>query len=165
MLEVQISEFGQIPKQLFDKPHVPKIKFFNSENLPSPSIILPTSQSTFSLQSSSNNDNEFQQKQNTKFNKDMSNDNLSTIATTTCDIINELIYYDDGPSHKDVINCMLYDGNGGIVSVGKDGLMKCYNVDERRQKRCVTIGQLPLSSCAKIENSNTIVLASWDNTM
>lgn len=24
-LEVQISEFGQIPKQLFDKPHVPKI--------------------------------------------------------------------------------------------------------------------------------------------
>lgn len=23
-LEVQISEFGQIPKQLFDKPHVPK---------------------------------------------------------------------------------------------------------------------------------------------
>lgn len=24
-LEVQISEFGQIPKQLFDRPHAPKI--------------------------------------------------------------------------------------------------------------------------------------------
>lgn len=24
-IEVQISEFGQIPKQLFDKPHVPRL--------------------------------------------------------------------------------------------------------------------------------------------
>lgn len=147
MLEVQISEFGQIPKQLFDKPHVPKLKLTNSD-IQSPSS---SSSASFLFESCDNVVNEM--------------DDISTIPTTTCDIINELIFYDDGPTHKDIINCMIYDKNDVIISVGKDGLMKCYNVIEHRQKRCVTIGSLPLSCCAKIDNSNTIVLASWDNTM
>lgn len=39
-LEVQISEFGQIPKQLFNKPHVPKSRSPRHSQLSSNSIIL-----------------------------------------------------------------------------------------------------------------------------
>lgn len=32
-LEVQISEFGQIPKQLFDRPHVPRTSPIQSKSV------------------------------------------------------------------------------------------------------------------------------------
>lgn len=94
-LEVQISEFGQIPKQLFNRPHVPKARY--------PLV-----------------------------NSQISDD-------VRCDTnINRLELSDQVQSHKNVISCVIVDG-GHIFSTGKDGLLKCYNIEDRRQTRYVQI--------------------------
>ncbi len=92
-LEVQISEFGQIPKQLFNKPHVPKAR--------SPLL----------------------------------NSEISDIAASESKI-NQLILSDQVQSHKNVVSCVIIDDGGGhIISTGKDGLLKCYDIKEKRQTR------------------------------
>lgn len=88
-LEVQISEFGQIPKQLFNKPHVPRCPTLKSD--------------------------------------------ISDVAQ--CDTnINQLVLSDQVQSHKNIISCVIVDG-GQIISTGKDGLLKCYDIAEKRQTR------------------------------
>lgn len=52
-----------------------------------------------------------------------------------CDIT-QLVLSDHVQSHKDVISCVIIDG-GHIISTGKDGLLKCYNIKEKRQTRFV----------------------------
>lgn len=89
-LEVQISEFGQIPKQLFDKPHVPRTR--------SPSL-------------------------------------NADISAAECDTkINQLEQSDQVQSHKNIVTCVIVDG-GQIISTGKDGLLKCYDIKGKRQTR------------------------------
>ncbi|KAG4071183.1 hypothetical protein HA402_001173 [Bradysia odoriphaga] len=119
-LEVQISEFGQIPKQLFDKPHVPRTR--------SPSL------------------------------KEISD--IAECGTT----INRFDLSDQVQSHKNIVSCVIVDGST-IISTGKDGLLKCYDMKGKRQTRSVFIGSLPLSCCVKIPETSTIVLGSWDNTI
>lgn len=90
-LEVQISEFGQIPKQLFNKPHVPKAR--------APLL------------------------------------NSAISDEAQCDTsINELALSDQVQSHKNIITSVIVDG-GHIISTGKDGLLKCYDIKEKRQTR------------------------------
>lgn len=90
-LEVQISEFGQIPKQLFNKPHVPKAR----------SPLLKSY--------------------------------ISDIDE--CDTkINQLVLGHQVQSHKNIVTCVIVD-SGHIISTGKDGLLKCYNINEKRQTR------------------------------
>lgn len=92
-LEVQISEFGQIPKQLFNKPHVPKAKSTLHKSV-------------------------------------ISDDDVAQCNTN----INQLVLSDQVQSHKNVITCVIVDG-GHIISTGKDGLLKCYDIREKRQTR------------------------------
>lgn len=148
MLEVQISEFGQIPKQLFDKPHVSKLTGRTTQ-VPETSTSAATQHGNPAAQRT----------------QTLCEIGQPTNDSSVCDIIHELTFYDDGQTHKDIVTGVMFDGNGVILSVGKDGLLKCYKVADRRQTRCVTIGQLPLSCCARIQSANTIILGSWDNTM
>lgn len=48
--------------------------------------------------------------------------------------INQLVLSDQVQSHKNVISCIIVDG-GHIISTGKDGLLKCYDIKEKRQTR------------------------------
>lgn len=134
-LEVQISEFGQIPKQLFDKPHVQKLT-----QIP-PHI--------------------------RKLTETDDNDGVNHLDKTVDDLeesFKTLKSCDNYQTHKDLISCIILDGDV-VISTGKDGLLKCYNVKEKRQIRSVPIGSLPISSCIKIPNTNSVVLGSWDNSM
>lgn len=67
-------------------------------------------------------------------------------------------------SHKDVITCSIVDGNF-LYSTSKDGYLKCFNLEEKRQTRSINVSQMPISACVKIPNSSYIVLALWDDTM
>lgn len=99
--EVQISEFGQIPKQLFKKPHIPRImssplRKVNSIDVePMPDSV-----------------------------------GLNYDVCLFVELNDAEIYQ----SHKDLISTVLIDGNIA-VSTGKDGLLKFYNMKERRQTR------------------------------
>lgn len=134
-LEVQISEFGQIPKQLFHKPHVQKL-----------------TQIPLHIRKLTETDE---------------NDGVHVSDEIIGDLEEDfktLKFCDNYQTHKDLISCIVPDGDV-IISTGKDGLLKCYNVKEKRQVRSVPVGSLPISSCIKIPNSSSVVLGSWDNSM
>lgn len=102
-LEVQISEFGQIPKQLFTKPHVPrlcsnKLRRMSSVDKESVPDVVDSNEELFA--------NSFK----------------------------AITFVDNYQSHKDLISSVLVDNNI-VVTTGKDGLLKCYNIKEKRQVR------------------------------
>lgn len=115
-LEVQISEFGQIPKQLFDKPHVPK----NTNTSPYSRRL---SHNNFRIDSINNVD---EARVENIFDGYLAND------------FNNLVFDSRYQSHKDLISCVICDIEcKAIISTGKDALLKCYNFVEKRQMRLV----------------------------
>jgi factor associated with neutral sphingomyelinase activation len=116
-LEVQIMEFGQIPKQLFTKPHVRKIGYV---------VEKPLSQSEEPI-------------------------------TYKVDCLDEIRL------HKEAVTCALRHGSR-VISVGKDGALKVYDVSLRKQIRSIILCQTPLSSCVMIDD-NIVAAGSWDNEM
>lgn len=111
-LEVQISEFGQIPKQLFDKPHVPK----NTNTSPYSRRL---SHNVSRIESVNNGEEVCVEDVFQGYN-DFSN----------------LVVDTRYQSHKDLISCIIYDIEcSAIISTGKDALLKCYNFVEKRQMR------------------------------
>lgn len=104
--EVQISEFGQIPKQLFKKPHIPRIISSPLRKMSSIDVKpLP--------------------------------DSVELNCSVGSSLLMELNDAETYQSHKDLISTVLVDGNIA-VSTGKDGLLKSYNMKERRQTRYET---------------------------
>lgn len=106
-LEVQISEFGQIPKQLFTKPHVQKI-------VPKP----------IQMRKMSSVDAE-------SFTEDETDTNSENLMENTFQTLTYLASYQ---THKNLI-CFVLTDDKMVISTGKDGLLKCYNMEERRQIR------------------------------
>lgn len=113
-LEVQIMEFGQVPKQLFTKPHVRKI---------TPRIA-----------------------------KSLSYTENITYKMECVDVLQ---------LHKEAVKCAIREGNR-VISVGKDGTLKVYDVLQRKQIRSVILSSTPLSSCVMVDE-NTVAIGSWDN--
>lgn len=107
--EVQISEFGQIPKQLFNKPHVPRLN-----NNP-PAILRRLS----------------------SLNSDAPPDAVDAHDNSFDDSFKEMTFLNNCQSHKDFISCVVVHGNI-VSSTGKDGLLKCYNMKDKRQTRLVS---------------------------
>lgn len=102
-LEVQISEFGQIPKQLFNRPHVPR----NS----------PRKLSNIDLKGVS-----------------MAEDVVDTNDEVFQNSFDSIEFFDNYQTHKDLISAVLVDGDI-VTTTGKDGLLKCYNMKDKRQVR------------------------------
>ncbi|CAK1602846.1 unnamed protein product [Parnassius mnemosyne] len=115
-LEVQIMEFGQVPKQLFTKPHVRKV---------TPQIPKLLSQGG----------SEFRPVQ------------IKCIDTIRL--------------HKEAVTCVLRQGSK-IISVGKDGTLKVYDLGQGKQMRSVVLCSTPLSSCVMVDE-HTVAAGSWDN--
>lgn len=132
-LEVQISEFGQIPKQLFTKPHVPRICSNPMRRLSS-------------------------------IDKEFVPDVVDADEQVFVNSFKSIKFLDNHQSHKDLISSVLVDGNI-VVSTGKDGLLKCYNTNEKRQVRSISMGNMTISSCIKIPEQNSYILGCWDNSM
>lgn len=107
-LEVQISEFGQIPKQLFKKPHVSKI-MLNATRL---------------------------RKQSSVASEEVADDEAEIIIGEEHlhHSFKTMKFLENYQNHKDLISSVLSDGNV-VISTGKDGLLKCFNMTEKRQIR------------------------------
>jgi len=73
-------------------------------------------------------------------------------------------------AHKDYVSSVTSKNtiNNEIISVGQDGMLKLYNINEKKLTRSVTLSSLPLSSCISYYTSsqrNILVAGSWDNTL
>lgn len=102
-LEVQISEFGQIPKQLFNRPHVPRNSLRKLSNIDLKGV-------------------------------SMAEDAVDTNDDVFQNSFNSIEFFDNYQSHKDLISAVLVDGDI-VTTTGKDGLLKCYNMKDKRQVR------------------------------
>lgn len=65
--------------------------------------------------------------------------------------------------HKDAVTCVVRQG-ARIISVGKDGILKVYDAEQRKQIRSVILCTTPLSSCVMVDE-NIVAAGSWDNEM
>lgn len=117
-LEVQIMEFGQVPKQLFTRPHVRRI----THQIPKC---------------------------------------VSNSGDSVCSYKLELD--DTIQLHREAVTCVVLQ-DSKVVSVGKDGTLKVYDQDVRKQIRSVILCATPLSSCVMVDQ-HTVAVGSWDNEM
>ncbi|XP_072936981.1 protein FAN-like [Epargyreus clarus] len=113
-LEVQIMEFGQVPKQIFTKPHVRKIVHRVCKPVRNPESI------SYSI------------------------DCIDTIKL-----------------HKDSVKCVLRQGSR-LISGGRDGTLKVYDIEQRKQIRSVALSPTPLSTCVMVDE-HIVAVGSWDN--
>uniref|UniRef100_A0A336L658 CSON005487 protein n=1 Tax=Culicoides sonorensis TaxID=179676 RepID=A0A336L658_CULSO len=115
-LEVQILEFGQIPKQIFTTPHPQKLIHAK----------------------------------------------LHAVSCSVESFAVELIK--SFTSFKDSILSLFYSENI-LISTGKDGNIKCFNIKENTQIRNVQVSTYPISACARFLNSTHIICSSWNNSI
>ena len=137
-LEVQIMEFGQIPKQVFTLPHPKRLI-----PLPNPTLDEALSVSRQSLSPGEENVGRRQTLQR------------SMVLSSHKEAISSVCLMNGGLGDD-------------IASVGHDGILKLYSVETGKSTRSVPLSNLPLSSCISYQTEtgrNIIVVGSWDNTL
>lgn len=164
ILETQIMEFGQTPKQLFTSPHpqrhssttVPHSvsNHYTTGNPKSESQMVgleggdaPTIDSSASQVTAD--------KEEPVESSPLSLDNFSKLKTQH-----------EYTLHKNTVAAVsMSTDERSILSVSHDGLLKMYSREEQRQLRSVNLSSMALSSCVVLPNNKTIIVGSWDNNV
>lgn len=74
-------------------------------------------------------------------------------------------------AHKGYVSSVVQKNTSScneIISVGQDGMLKLYNISEKKVTRSVKLSSLSLSSCISYytpSQRNILVAGSWDNTL
>lgn len=145
-LEVQISEFGQIPKQLFKQPHVPRM------------VDIPES---ITLRGDSFNESAERVPSLDEVDRRMSMEDGSAFSITG----NVVLDYEFQP-HRLGITSMFYEAKTKtIYSTSQDGTLKIFDWTTKQQTRSVNLGTMPISSCVRIPETDIFILGCWDNTV
>lgn len=144
-MEIQIMEFGQIPKQLFKRPH--PMRYGPRE--------IPRSLSSLSDMRETNS-------QDGLLEESESDDTLAAKAVDFTRLEKRLQY----SLHKDTVTDvkLCYEGKY-VFSVSQDSLLKMYSLEDQRQLRSVTMTSMALSSCLVMPDNKTILCGSWDNNV
>lgn len=150
-LEVQISEFGQIPRQLFHQPHVPRLvdippEIVLRESLDSTAGDLKAPPTTFSDDLS----------------RRISLDDNSLLSTTS----KIELEYEYQPHRLGITSLLVEpDTQTTIYSTSHDGTLKSFEYSTKKQTRSVNLGTMPISSCIRIPYTDLYILGCWDNSM
>ncbi|XP_042895637.1 protein FAN [Parasteatoda tepidariorum] len=144
-LEVQIMEFGQIPRQLFIKPH-PQRRILSAldDNMPeSLEKLLNSNKERSTSNTSTRSEHSF-----LRWNKNISKLTLNLECKFHREVITDI--------------CITKDKKF-IFSVSKDGLLKMYSLEEKKQLRSIKVYNMALSSCSLMADDRTVIVGSWDN--
>lgn len=69
-------------------------------------------------------------------------------------------------SHKNTVSYLfISEDDTKITSVGHDSKLKVFSLPQNKQIRSANIGNMPLSSCIQLPDTNVLVIGSWDNQM
>ncbi|KAG1668548.1 Protein FAN [Nymphon striatum] len=144
-MEVQINEFGQIPKQIFNKPHPRR-----SSKLPISYNILITPDEI---------DGKIKDEvANNKSAPDLEN------KVTSWKKLENLNLYHEFDTHKGAVSDIcITDDKAHIFSVSKDNLLKMYSIEKKCQERSISVAQMPLSSCVLMADQKTVIVGCNDN--
>ncbi|XP_045191782.2 protein FAN-like isoform X2 [Mercenaria mercenaria] len=144
-MEIQIMEFGQVPKQLLTTPHPARFTSkehpHERENLQQ---LITHVQETPSL--------------------DTDNVEEETVPQTVdFTHMHKLLTFS---KHKDTItDVKLCLKKKMAFSVSQDSLLKLYSLEEQRQLRSVTVANMALSSCIVMPDCKTVICGAWDNNV
>nr|XP_012149911.1 PREDICTED: protein FAN isoform X2 [Megachile rotundata] len=137
-LEIQIMEFGQIPKQVFTLPH-PKRSVSILDKFHAETVL-------------------------TSIKNETENENLITKTFELC----ELMTFQSHKDSINSIAVIIKEEIDEVISVGQDGMLKLYSIKNKKLRRSVSLSSLPLSSCVSYYTSlhrNVLVAGSWDNSL
>ncbi|CAL7951198.1 unnamed protein product [Xylocopa violacea] len=140
-LEIQIMEFGQIPKQIFTLPHPKRSVLSTLDKLPTETVLTKSVESGAKIEENPS-EKVFELHELLIFQSHK--ESVSSITITNKEEINE------------------------IISVGQDGMLKLYSIKNKKLTRSVSLSSLPLSSCISYytpSHRNILVAGSWDNSL
>eukprot|EP01112_Ceratiomyxa_fruticulosa_P018129 TRINITY_DN5758_c0_g1_i1.p1 TRINITY_DN5758_c0_g1~~TRINITY_DN5758_c0_g1_i1.p1 ORF type:complete len:946 (+),score=197.65 TRINITY_DN5758_c0_g1_i1:1578-4415(+) len=161
--EAQINEFGQTPRQLFDKPH-PK-RFPKAAWKVSPektSIEKEFSFLTFDEPSTDIDKKE----EGSSTNGIVHEEAIETAPVQLWPLIDRLDQKFSIKLHRDSVSAVCLSSSGEtLYSVSQDTSLKIYSVPEKKQQRSINLCGLALSSCQLAHDEQTIVVGSWDNSI
>ncbi|KAK7069088.1 hypothetical protein SK128_001880 [Halocaridina rubra] len=154
--EVQITEFGQVPKQLFFHPHPRRCKSFGLYD----STILKSRAD--SLESSEGNEGPLAIDKDGNFPIEVPFQDPRNFWQRLA----ELKQQRSCRVNREGINAVAFTADGGsILTAGQDALLKIFSLPEFNQVRSLRIGTLAVSSCLHIPGTDTILVGSWDNVV
>lgn len=140
--EVQIAEFGQVPKQLFTSPHPAKIMNNNEaiiEDVEDAGDIIPASVHRLS--------------------------NYDVIKYWKYDM-SALQMVCDYQLHKEPVSTVAMSvDNLWVFSSSHDSKLLMYSIEEMQPVRQVTMGNLNISCCFPMPNNKTVLVTSWNHSI
>ncbi|XP_063614807.1 protein FAN-like, partial [Penaeus indicus] len=154
-LEVQITEFGQVPKQLFSKPHPQRSRSFGVYD----SMYLSNGISESSICSEAEEE---------RADSGENNENKALNPSSTClwQRLADLRLLRECRAHREAITGVVFTTDSqNILSVGQDALLKMYTLPKLNQVRSVRISSMAASSCLHLPGTDTVLVGSWDNTV
>ncbi|XP_060570848.1 protein FAN-like [Ruditapes philippinarum] len=144
-MEIQIMEFGQVPKQLFTTPH--PVRSISKEH--PPDMAIPPHVISQEHRSKTPETDQVEE-----------DAILQTIDFTN---MHKIVTFS---KHKDSItDVKLCLEKKMAFSVSQDSLLKLYCLEEQRQLRSVTIANMALSSCIVMPDCKTVICGAWDNNV
>ncbi|KAJ8303155.1 hypothetical protein KUTeg_019551 [Tegillarca granosa] len=169
-MEIQIMEFGQVPKQLFKTPHPQRFS-----SMPLPSVLVPQLSVVESTNESPDTDpsidNNVEIQAQSESNKtepvelNLTSD-LTGMDGTEVVGVSSLQMSHSYLVHKGSVTDMRLSHDGKyIFSVSQDSLLKMYSLEDQRQLRSINLSKMALSSCLIMPDDKTIIVSSWDNSV
>ncbi|CAK9813216.1 Protein FAN [Anthophora quadrimaculata] len=138
-LEIQIMEFGQIPKQVFISPHPKRTTVSIMDKLCAETVLM-------SVKSG------IEDKEDTR----------------KIFELHELMIFQSHKECVSSIIVPTKEEVDEVISVGQDGMLKLYSIKNKKLTRSVSLSSLPLSSCILYRtpsHRNILVAGSWDNSL
>ncbi|XP_060073823.1 protein FAN-like [Ylistrum balloti] len=155
-MEIQIMEFGQVPKQVFNTPHPQR--FTSPPPRSGSSRTSSTNEGTVPVTSDS-----ISMPTTLKVSEEDKTASTSDVSLTD---LASLQLYHKYTLHKDGVSDVKLSSDGkNIFSVSQDSLLKMYSLEDQRQLRSINISTMALSSCQLMPDDKTIIVGSWDNNV
>ncbi|XP_076040133.1 protein FAN-like isoform X1 [Oratosquilla oratoria] len=160
-LEVQITEFGQIPKQLLSQPHPRRSRGLGLYD----GTYLCNNEKAL-LNGIHNGNIEEEQLQNNVNNDPFTVSCNPTSAKHFWQNVQNLTLFRESGGHRESVMWLTFTSDTqSIVSVGQDSLLKVFTIPKLNQVRSVHIGSLALSCCFPLPSNQHILVGSWDNSV
>ncbi|XP_042221981.1 protein FAN-like [Homarus americanus] len=151
-LEVQITEFGQVPKQLFSRPHPKRSRSYGLYD----SIHL----SNKTLEGALDSGEDCAESDENRPRRP--NSNIQNLWQRLMD----LAEVQQCKVHREAVMGVAFTSDGQqMMSVAQDSLIKVFTVPKLEQTRSVRLSSMAMSCCLHLPGTDTVVVGSWDNNV
>lgn len=151
-LEVQITEFGQVPKQLFGRPHPRRSRSYGLYD------------STHLTDGMAEDPDDFMENSIESAEKCLGRS--SSTVPSLWQRLTDLQRLGECRAHREVILGVAFTADAQqIISVGQDSLIKMYAVPGLDQMRSVRVSSMAASCCLHLPSTDMVLVGSWDNNV